>query len=173
MSILKIRFVLVFCLTFGLFFSTVHANDLYPKALNDGDWVIVSGRQGVAWYAVRSSVNVEEYNPPYYQIAMEIVTMNFPRVNNREGEPYVTGKNIARFRYNWDRKVIYTGNPGDWHLWNHHDSNALTTAGGWPKIPCSAEVAFITAYNMRFYDKTLGANGYRVISEEFYNSLGI
>ena len=83
---------------------------------------------------------------------------------------------LLRFRYNWDRKSVAYIRGGNWQDWDiNHD---YSHAEGEPLIPNAAEVAFVSAYNMRFFgDKT----GYspvlkrqrRVIDENLYRALGI
>ena len=81
------------------------------------------------------------------------------------------------FRYNWNRKsVSYQRYDGTWHDWDINRFNCH--ADGQPLIPNTAETAFVAAYNMRFYNETMGYNpvlkeSYRVIGEEFYRTLGI
>ena len=56
-----------------------------------------------------------------------------------------------RYRYNWNRKIISYQKDGQWMDWdvNHEYGHA----GGDPFIPNTAEVAFVSAYNMRFFEK--------------------
>ena len=81
------------------------------------------------------------------------------------------------FRYNWDRKsVSHQRYDGTWHDWDINRDNCH--ADGQPFIPNTAETAFVAAYNMRFYNETMGYHPvlkeyYRVIGEEFYRTLGI
>ena len=64
-------------------------------------------------------------------------------------------------------------------MWDINRENSH--ADGNPLIPNAAEVAFVSAYNMRFFDDTEGSfismnnkmHRVRVIKEEFYARLGI
>ena len=59
-----------------------------------------------------------------------------------------------KFRYNWDRKVISYRRGETWLDWDvTHD---YCHAEGDPLIPCAAEVAFVSAYNMRFFEMARG-----------------
>ena len=53
------------------------AYPLYPQTLDDGNLVAVDAHMGVAEYADRSSVVVQKYEPPDYQIAINIVAVQF------------------------------------------------------------------------------------------------
>ena len=67
---------------------------------------------GVGYYADRSSVQVEKYAPPKYQLAINVVGVEFSdeywrRHETYIGGPYTMGDSFTlKFRYNWDRKVI-------------------------------------------------------------------
>ena len=160
--------------------STALAN--YPGTLDNGNLVLVDGGMGVGRYADRSSVAVERYAPPDYQIAINVVNLEFSDDYWREhgtyvGGPYKKGDTFTlSFRYNWDRKVISYLRGGQWMDWDvNHD---YSHAEGDPLIPYTAEVAFVSAYNMRFFDNKMGYSPvlkkYRpVIDETLYSSLGI
>ena len=151
----------------------------YPGTLYDGNYVLVSGRMGGGQYADMSSRAVELYNPPYYQIAINVVSIEFSEDYYRAHGTYVggpykvhSGPGVMRFRYDYNTKAIWVLRSGGvWKYWDIHQAH--TTADGYPFIPYSAEAAFVAAYNMRFFDKTVGHGGYRVISEEFYRVLGV
>lgn len=119
------NFLKIFCLAIfvvTLMAESVFANP-YPDTLDNGNLICVDGGMGVGRYADRSSVQVQMYAPPNYQISIKI----FP----------------------------------------------VTFSEGYPLIPLSAEAAFVSAYNMRFFDNKIGYGGQRVISEDFYSALNI
>ncbi len=162
--------------------SAVAFANPYPATLDNGNLVLVDGGMGVGRYADRSSVAVEQYAPPNYQIAISMVSVIFSDEYWRQhdtyvGGPYKIGESFPlRFRYNWDRKSVAYIRGDRWQEWDiNHD---YSHAEGEPMIPNAAEVAFVSAYNMRFFgDKT----GYspvlkqqrRVIDESLYRALGI
>ena len=83
---------------------------------------------------------------------------------------------LPRFRYNWDRKSVAYIRGNNWQRWDINRD--YSHAEGDPLIPNAAEVAFVSAYNMRFFgDKT----GYspvlkrqrRVVDDSLYRALGI
>ena len=84
----------------------------YPGTLDNGKLVLVDGGMGSGYYADRSSVQVEQYAPPQYQLSIKVVGVTFSDEYLRShgtyiGGPYTMGDGITlKFRYNWDRKVI-------------------------------------------------------------------
>lgn len=165
-----------------MLFSVITFANPYPATLDNGNLVLVDGGMGVGCYADRSSVAVEQYAPPNYQIAISLVSVTFSDEYWRQhdtyvGGPYRMGESfLLRFRYNWDRKSVAYIRGGNWQDWDiNHD---YSHAEGEPLIPNVAEVAFVSAYNMRFFgDKT----GYspvlkrqrRVVDDSLYRALGI
>ena len=80
------------------------------------------------------------------------------------------------FRYNWDRKSMAYHTKNGWMDWNINRD--YCHADGYPLIPFTAETAFVSAYNMRFYNETMSYSPRlkekrRVIEESFYRTLGI
>ena len=160
--------------------ATAMAN--YPGTLDSGNLVLVDGGMGVGYYADRSSVQVEQYAPPRYQLSINVVSVTFSDEYWRShetyiGGPYTMGDSFTlKFRYNWDRKVISYQRGENWLDWDiNHD---YSHAEGDPMIPFTAEVAFVSAYNMRFFDNKLGYSPVlkqhqRVIDEQLYLRLGI
>ena len=165
-----------------LLLSAVAFANPYPATLDNGNLVLVDGGMGVGRYADRSSVAVEQYAPPNYQIAISLVSITFSDDYWRQHDTYVGGpyrmgeSSILRFRYNWNRKSVAYVRGNNWQDWDINRD--YSHAEGEPLIPNAAEVAFVSAYNMRFFgDKT----GYspvlkrqrRVIDESLYRALGI
>lgn len=174
------NFLKIFCLAIfvvTLMAESVFANP-YPDTLDSGNLVCVDGGMGVGRYADRSSVQVQMYAPPNYQISIKIFPVTFSEDYYREhktyaGGPYKIGNSYIElsFRYNFDRKVISYQRSGTWVDWDVN--RAYSHAEGYPLIPMSAEAAFVSAYNMRFFDNKIGYGGQRVISEDFYSALNI
>ena len=154
----------------------------YPATLDNGNLVLVDAGMGVGRYADRSSVAVERYAPPDYQIAINLVSVNFSDDYWRQHETYIGGPYTLgdvftlRFRYHWGRKSIAYQFGQQWQDWDINRD--YSHAEGDPMIPNTAEVAFVSVYNMKFFgDKT----GYspvlkkqrRVIDDSLYRALGI
>ena len=178
------NFLKIFCLAIFvvmLMTESVFANP-YPDTLDTVNLVCVDGGMGVGRYADRSSVQVQMYAPPNYQISIKIFSVTFSedyyqKHGTYEGGPYKIGNSYSlSFKYNFDRKVISYQRNGTWVDWDlNHD---YSHAEGDPLIPYSAEVAFVSAYNMRFFDtkmkySPISKKSYRVISEDFYRVLNI
>ena len=160
--------------------ATALAN--YPGTLDGGNLVLVDGGMGVGYYADRSSVQVEQYAPPKYQLAINLVSVVFSdeywqKHETYIGGPYTMGDRFTfKFRYNWDRKVISYQRGETWLDWDVNRD--YCHAEGDPMIPFTAEVAFVSAYNMRFFNEKLGYSPglkrhQRVIDEQLYFRLGI
>ena len=154
----------------------------YPATLDDGNLVLVDGGMGVGRYAERSSVAVERYMPPEYQIAIAVYSVTFSEEYWRQHETYVGGPYkigqslILRFRYHWGRKTIAYERSDTWADWDVNRD--YCHADGQPLIPYAAEVAFVSAYNMRFFDDKTGYSPIlkrerRIIDESLYCALGI
>lgn len=164
--------VIIFCVSN----SAAFAADMYPATLGDGDFILVDGGMGVGRYADKKSVYVHEYKPPFYQIQINIVPVTFSdeyfkQNGNYIGSPYNAGEYYTlTFRYNWDTKTIFTQNlEGIWKNWdiNRHYSHAE----GNPLIPNAAEVAFFTAYHMKFFGNMRNSGGYPVVSDGVFSAL--
>ena len=154
----------------------------YPATLDNGNLVLVDGGMGVGRYADRTSVAVERYAPPNYQIAINLVMVTFSEDYWRQHKSYIGGPYsigdvfTVRFRYHWGRKSIVYQSRNQWQDWDINRD--YSHAEGDPMIPNTAEVAFVSAYNMKFFgDKT----GYspvlkrqrRIINDSLYRALGI
>ncbi|WP_314093968.1 hypothetical protein [Selenomonas noxia] len=160
----------------------VNAEDIYPETMDTGNYILVDGGMGEGIYADKSSVSVQTYDPPNYQIAINVVFVDFSDDFWRQhqtyiGGPYkIKGPSTLYFRYNWDRKSVSYLTRNGWMDWNINRD--YCHADGNPLIPLCAEVAFVSAYNMRFYNDTMGYSPLlkrqrRVIEESFYRTLGI
>lgn len=179
----RARFLLTMFVTMIMVAVMCCAEANYPATMDNGNLVIVDGSMGYAQYVDRSSVSVQRYEPPFYQIAINIVSIRFSDDYWRKHDTYVGGpykvSNVrtAVFRYNWNQKLVsYLHHDGIWRDWNINRDNSH--ADGDPFVPYAAETAFVAAYNMRFFDNTMGyrpilKSKYRVIREEFYRTLGI
>ena len=156
--------------------NSAAAQDMYPVTLGDGDFILVDGGMGVGRYADKKSVYVHEYKPPFYQIQINIVPVTFSNEYFQEhdtyiGSPYNAGEYYTvTFRYNWDTKTIFTqNNEGIWKNWDINHS--YSHAEGNPLTPNAAEVAFFTAYRMKFFGNMKNSSGYPVVSEDIFTAL--
>lgn len=115
---------------------------------------------GFSVYLDRESLNVHQYEPPYYIIAINSVLHgdNGMLTNRQEfaGEPV-----MIRFRYDYSTKQMYQEryNPDTkQNYWDYIDPNASnkSTASGWEPAMSGAEIAFYLAYGMTFNNPPLG-----------------
>ena len=182
------RIQVLVLLMMALLSASAFAKSAYPETLEDGNLVLVDAHMGVGFYADRGSVVAQQYAPPEYQLAINVVRVEFSEDYYRQhktyiGGPYTIGHTgLFQFRYNLDQKVVYRYSNRD-DSWKEWDINRQhSRADGNPLIPYTAETAFVTAYNMRFFDDTEGCfitrplnktMRVRVIKEEFYSRLGI
>ena len=162
--------------------SISFAESMYPSTLDNGNLVIVDGTMGTGIYADRSSVSVERYAPPNYELSIDVINVSFSEDyfkihHNYKYSPYRFGnKNRVYIKYNWDRKTVSRLRN---NVWVDYDLNRDNShADGNPFVPCVSEVAFVSAYSMRFFDDKMGYDPYfkryyRIIDEEFYRLLGI
>ena len=154
----------------------------YPATLDNGNLVLVDGGMGVGRYADRTSVVVERYAPPDYQIAINLVSVTFSDDYWRQHETYIGGPYTMgdvftlRFRYHWGRKSIAYQFGNQWQDWDINRD--YSHAEGDPMIPNTAEVAFVSAYSMKFFDDKTGYSPVlkrqrRIIDDSLYRALGI
>ena len=68
------RAAVLAALAMVLIMTTAFAS-AYPATLENGNLVLVDGGMGVGRYADRTSVMVEQYEPPNYQIAINLVSV--------------------------------------------------------------------------------------------------
>lgn len=180
-TLLRRKIIAMLTMTIILLSAVAFANP-YPTSLDNGNLVLVDGGIGVGKYADRSSVTVEQYAPPNYQIYISVVPVIFSEEYWKQhgtyiGSPYKVGKPFfTRFRYNWNRKSIAFEQNGNWYDWDINRDHSH--ADGEPFFPNTAEVAFVSAYNMRFFNDKTGYSPIikqqrRVIDESLYRALGI
>ncbi len=163
---------------------TCFAEDMYPPTLKNRTLILVDGGMGVGQYADLTSVEVQEYEPPFYQIAINVIPVTFSDEYWRAHETYIGSPctygepSTCFFRYDWNSKSIffYSDYQNSWISWDINRD--YSHADGDPLIPYTAETAFIAAYQMRFFGDTMGYRPVlkkyqRVIREDFYRQFGI
>lgn len=149
----------------------------YPATLDNGNLVYVDDYQGIGIYADRSSVFIEVYTPNYYQVRINTVLI-------KDGNGERSSVRTHHFRYERDtKKMSYLLNPkrgwGEWDNmgWKQWDLNKNNGHdGGDPLIINLAEVAFVTAYDKKYFgdmERILAGKTQRVIPVSLYQALGI
>ncbi|MEE1362946.1 MAG: hypothetical protein U0K23_10240 [Selenomonadaceae bacterium] len=131
-------------------------------AKHEPNLVAVDGGMGTVIYADKNTVEVLEYNPPYYTIKI-----NYIRADYNYNPPKFKNIGTIIVRYNWDEKnkIEYKINSKDWAEWDVTKSH--DHASGNPLIPLSAETAFMTAYNMKFFGDSLCQPPNRSVSKDY------
>ena len=120
----------------------------YPAHLNgDPNYILCDGHMGGAYYVDRSSLVVEQYKPPVYIIAVNVVSV--PDANR--GKMKISNVKTYHFMYRYDQRNMYVpmedpNSDLDWRYLNPKGSYAETGVA----MP-AGEIAFYLAYNMRFY----------------------
>ena len=102
---------------------------------NNSHYIFVTTSQGAIYLDLRT-VNVQDYNPPYYQIAGDFV-----RVNGDDEHKFE-----VVVRYNWETKETYHLNKGYWT--KDVVKGETTNSRNNRKV---ADALFIAAYGMDFY----------------------
>ena len=96
------KLLMTFALLIGLLSFQPNAHAAYPDWLNgDRDYVLTDGHMGTAWYMKKSSLNVEQYNPPIYIISVSVYTVD----NADCGNTNFSNVRIMRFRCDWDSRA--------------------------------------------------------------------
>ena len=163
------KIVLAFMMLFALTCQSVFAANPYPPTLDNGNLVFVDGFKGYGIYGIRSSVDVQLYNPPKYRIAINTISVNVDTGERGSVQTHV-------FFYNWDSKTVYhySNQKNQWVKWELN--RTYGHAEGAPLIPNLAEVAFVSAYNMKFFGDMQGytyGSWQRVIPLSLYQALAI
>lgn len=132
---------------------------VYPKYFDDNqDLILITGRMGLAFYVDRSSLVVEEYEPPQYIITVNVVRIEFPQKREPNGELSRKGAEIVavdpyRFFYNYDKQLMFIdkNRTDNWLYLPARDPSER----GLPVGRLAGEMAFALAYNMSFYGKKM------------------
>ncbi|WP_051598471.1 hypothetical protein [Selenomonas ruminantium] len=148
---IKIAVCLVLMSALLLCSNTVSEANQYPDYLNgDRNWVLVNAKQGMAWYMDKSSVAVQKYAPPNYQIAVNVVTVSLSS-NGFEldliNSPRVYETETHYYYYNWDSRKMYRLDTMA-NKWNY-----MPPVGDYASTShvIEGELAFYAAYHMKFY----------------------
>lgn len=105
---------------------------------------------GFAIFLDKTSINVHEYNPPYYTIAfIRINWASTPPIYSSTGE--VAKPSVQRYYYDYDARKIYTETADK--TWSCVDPVELSRTNGGRSLLAEAELVFYLAYNMSFFDK--------------------
>ena len=120
----------------------------YPAHLNDDpNYILCDGHMGGAYYVDRSSLVVEQYKPPVYIIAVNVVSV--PDAD--KGKTKISNVKTYHFMYRYDQRNMYIPmeDPNSDLDWRYLKPNGTYAETG-VAMP-AGEIAFYLAYNMRFY----------------------
>lgn len=136
--VLKMVLFLVCCLAVNF----AYAYAPYPDYLGGNkNFIICGGHMGIGWYLDKSSLVVQEYNPPTYRIAVNVLSVEHADEGNIT--PYQT--ETEQYLYDWNKKAMYKLNDKGWRYIPPVGSMAETGHH------FSGEMAFYIAYHMKFY----------------------
>lgn len=107
---------------------------------SDPNYKFIGNGNGGTWYLDLSSIDVQEYNPPHYQIAG-----TFIHVSGDASVGYSDHYTVKR--YNWYAKETYHRN--DYGNWVKDEVSARNMASAQTKA--FANALFYAAYGMNFY----------------------
>ncbi|MBR1396649.1 MAG: hypothetical protein IJ563_03825 [Selenomonadaceae bacterium] len=147
-------------------------NDMYNNPKN---YISLGGAgSGIAIYISKSSVNVQQYSPPKYIIAVQWISVSFTRRQENgiwKDVVYADLGRNERYLYDYESKKIYAedydneNNPY-WEYLDTKNINDPGTAGRAKSMKmASAELAFYWAYNMSFFDKPISWRFKRYMEE--------
>ena len=129
-----------FVAAFSVSICLASVEDVMNYYNNDPDYIYITTHQGT-FYLYRPSIDVQEYNPPHYQIAGHVIHVNGFNGGISHWYPVI--------RYNWYTKETFHRNEyGNWEKDFIKGTYGLGAGGRNRKF---ADVFFRAAYNMDFY----------------------
>lgn len=156
--------VCIFVMFSGNCFASTGSSVLINSLKNDPNYIYIGGvGSGFAILLDKTSINVHEYNPPYYTIAIVEIWWAYP--NPEYGE--MMKEKVHRYRYDYEKKKIYfekydiNNNP----YWEELNPKELLKLNSSQPLLVEAEMAFYLAYNMSFFDKPMSSKA----KEYIYN----
>ena len=128
--------------------------DMYRNPKN---YIALGGAgTGLSLYMDKNSINVHEYNPPYYIIAFKKVSFYVhPSAENNGQWVEDAESSIERYYYDFDNKKMYWEHkylyPVEKTEWEYIDPQKSDSTSGSRAMFAAGEIAFFLAYNMNFY----------------------
>ena len=125
---------------FVIFMLIVSSQSIALAGLNDDDYKYVWGRGNTGYYIVKSSINCEQYNPPYYILSADVGGANIMSGNINSSER-------IRIYYDYDNRTMYKeGYNGDWVYMPPNGSNGQSGMKMYV-----GEAIFYMNYSLKFY----------------------
>lgn len=148
------RLLAIVVTTLLITMSVSFASSLYPPYLNgDKNLKLIDGHMGIAYYYDSTSVVNMLYNPPYYQLAVNVAVVP----DAHKGNTAISRVIPFRFYYNIDKpEILLLNNNTGYPITYLHPDQPLSISR--VRLP-AAEKAFHQVYNIRFFDS---------FSNEFY-----
>ena len=116
-------------------------NAAYPEYLDEQKTYVLCGvHAGTAWYVNRKSVDVTLFDPPQFQLAVEVAVVP------RAGDGDLTAKYVRNeYFYDWRERKMYAVRDGERVFIPPYGSTA--------ELPSSydGELAFFVVYRQKFY----------------------
>lgn len=145
----------VFIIISVMMFSTACFASMFDDLRNNPNYIYCGHTgSGFAIFLDKTSINVHEYNPPYYTIAfIRINWASTPPMYSSTGE--VAKPKVQRYHYDYDTRKIYKEDfdINNNAFWEYVDPVDYSKTNGGRSILAEAELVFYLAYNMSFFDK--------------------
>lgn len=109
----------------------------------DRNFLLCGGHMGVGRYVDKSSLVVQQYNPPIYRIAVNVLTVDDADMGNTTPRSIDT----EEFLYNWDERTMYRWSEAKSAWYYVPPVGSMADTGH----HFAGEMAFYIAYHMKFY----------------------
>ena len=129
-------------LVFGICFLSVNfcSAGIHDYYENHPDYRLFYSHQGYYSYLYVPSIDVQEYNPPHYQIGYKLINITeIPGTNEKKWR-------YDSKRYNWYTKETFHLENGYWVK-----DDVTSQTGMAERARYAADVVFRAAYGMNFY----------------------
>ena len=136
-----VSFVALILSTTAVNAAYLDGNAEYPKYL-DGDkvYVLCGMHAGTTWYVNRKSIDVTRFDPPCFQLAVEVAVVP------RAGDGDLTAKYMRNeYFYDWTARKMYAVRDGE--------KIFIAPYGTTAELPSNydGELAFFIVYRQKFY----------------------
>ena len=146
----KFLTLLIFMLMFACILPSALAKEKAPRISEfDHEYVLTWEDQDGFLYVKRSTVKVNKYEPPTYNVSADIVTT--------DKKKRIIGTTTEYFYYVYDKRKMYHSDDGSWVYLASDDKSPFIA-----KWRALGEMVFCLANNRHFYGKNAG------YKDEFY-----
>ena len=177
MKTIKVLIALVFSIFFMVSSSVEAFGENDPVALQDfnnhpSNYIVCGGASiGIVFYVYKNSIDVQNYSPPNYQIALKMLQYSSNGMKGelfRERAYYIDKK----YKYDYSERKIYIElkNENGNFYWQLIDPKIIGTLPGykegWDKEMVAAEIAFYSIYGISFFDTPLSNLAQKYINNQ-------